>query len=40
MHAIGCVAARICSTNNRPAEIATQKKDMAEPAGIRYAGVE
>jgi len=28
MHAIGCVAARICNTNNCPAGIATQKRDL------------
>jgi glutamate synthase domain-containing protein 2 len=28
MHAIGCVAARICNTNNCPAGIATQNQDL------------
>ncbi|MCZ6786111.1 MAG: glutamate synthase-related protein [Planctomycetota bacterium] len=28
MHAIGCVAARICNTNNCPAGVATQKKEL------------
>jgi glutamate synthase domain-containing protein 2/CDGSH-type Zn-finger protein len=30
MQAIGCVAARICNTNNCPAGIATQKKDLRQ----------
>jgi glutamate synthase domain-containing protein 2 len=29
MHSIGCVAARMCNTNNCPAGIATQKKPYA-----------
>jgi CDGSH-type Zn-finger protein len=28
MHAIGCVAARICNTNNCPAGVATQKEEL------------
>lgn len=30
MQSIGCVAARICNTNNCPAGIATQKKDLRQ----------
>ena len=30
MQAIGCVAARICNTNNCPAGIATQKHDLRQ----------
>ncbi len=30
MQAIGCVAARICNTNNCPAGIATQKRDLRQ----------
>ena len=30
MQAIGCVAARMCNTNNCPAGIATQKKDLRQ----------
>lgn len=34
MQAIGCVAARICNTNNCPAGIATQKADLREKLNI------
>lgn len=34
MQAIGCVAARICNTNNCPAGIATQKKDLRQRLNI------
>ncbi|MFT5170904.1 MAG: glutamate synthase domain-containing protein 2/CDGSH-type Zn-finger protein [Candidatus Marinamargulisbacteria bacterium] len=34
MQSIGCVAARICNTNNCPAGIATQKKDLRQKLNI------
>jgi len=34
MQAIGCVAARMCNTNNCPAGIATQKKDLRQRLNI------
>ena len=34
MQAIGCVAARMCNTNNCPAGIATQKKDLRQKLNI------
>ncbi len=34
MQAIGCVAARICNTNNCPAGIATQKQDLRQRLDI------
>ena len=34
MQAIGCVAARICNTNNCPAGIATQKSDLRQRLNI------
>ena len=34
MQAIGCVAARMCNTNNCPAGIATQKKDLRQKLDI------
>jgi len=34
MQAIGCVAARICNTNNCPAGIATQRKDLRQKINI------
>jgi glutamate synthase domain-containing protein 2/CDGSH-type Zn-finger protein len=34
MQSIGCVAARICNTNNCPAGIATQKKDLRQRLNI------
>ena len=34
MQAIGCVAARMCNTNNCPAGIATQKKELRQKLDI------
>jgi len=34
MQAIGCVAARICNTNNCPAGIATQKQDLRQRLNV------
>ncbi len=34
MQAIGCVAARMCNTNNCPAGIATQKQDLRQRLNI------
>ncbi len=34
MQAIGCIAARICNTNNCPAGIATQKEDLRKKLNI------
>jgi len=34
MQAIGCVAARMCNTNNCPAGIATQRKDLRQKLNI------
>jgi len=34
MQAIGCVAARMCNTNNCPAGIATQKEDLRQKLNI------
>ena len=34
MQAIGCVAARICNTNNCPAGIATQKSDLRQRLNV------
>jgi glutamate synthase domain-containing protein 2 len=34
MQAIGCVAARICNTNNCPAGIATQKPELRQRLDI------
>ena len=34
MQAIGCVAARMCNTNNCPAGIATQKKDLRQRLNV------
>lgn len=34
MQAIGCVAARICNTNNCPAGIATQNKDLTQRLNV------
>ena len=34
MQAIGCVAARMCNTNNCPAGIATQKEDLRQRLNI------
>jgi methylamine---glutamate N-methyltransferase subunit C len=37
MQAIGCVAARMCNTNNCPAGIATQKKDLRQRLNVEKA---
>ncbi len=37
MQAIGCVAARICNTNNCPVGIATQQKYLRERLGVQHA---
>ncbi len=34
MQAIGCVAARMCNTNNCPAGIATQKSDLRQRLNV------
>jgi glutamate synthase domain-containing protein 2 len=34
MQAIGCVAARMCNTNNCPAGIATQKDELREKINV------
>jgi glutamate synthase domain-containing protein 2 len=34
MQSIGCVAARICNTNNCPAGIATQKADLRQRLNV------
>lgn len=34
MQSIGCVAARMCNTNNCPAGIATQKKDLRQRLNV------
>jgi len=39
MQAIGCVAARMCNTNNCPAGIATQKEDLRRKINIDDASV-
>jgi glutamate synthase domain-containing protein 2 len=40
MQAIGCVAARMCNTNNCPAGIATQKKDLRQRLNIEKSAVQ
>ena len=40
MQAIGCVAARICNTNNCPAGIATQKKDLRAKLNVEVAAAQ
>ena len=40
MQAIGCVAARICNSNNCPAGIATQKKDLRQKLDIEKSSVQ
>ncbi len=40
MQAIGCVAARICNTNNCPAGIATQKQDLRQKLDVEKAAVQ
>jgi len=37
MQSIGCVAARMCNTNNCPAGIATQKKDLRQRLNVEKA---
>ena len=37
MQAIGCVAARMCNTNNCPAGIATQQEHLRERLGVQHA---
>lgn len=40
MQAIGCVAARMCNTNNCPAGIATQKEDLRQRLNIEKSSVQ
>ncbi len=40
MQAIGCVAARICNTNNCPAGIATQKEDLRQKLNIEQSSTQ
>ena len=40
MQAIGCVAARICNTNNCPTGIATQKADLRQRLNIQKSSVQ
>lgn len=40
MQSIGCVAARICNTNNCPAGIATQKKDLRQRINIEKSAMQ
>ena len=40
MQAIGCVAARICNTNNCPAGIATQKQDLRQRLNIEKSSIQ
>jgi len=40
MQAIGCVAARICNTNNCPAGIATQKADLRQKLDVEKSAVQ
>jgi glutamate synthase domain-containing protein 2 len=40
MQAIGCVAARMCNTNNCPAGIATQKKDLRQRLNVEKSAVQ
>jgi glutamate synthase domain-containing protein 2/CDGSH-type Zn-finger protein len=40
MQAIGCVAARICNTNNCPAGIATQKEDLRQKLNIEKSSIQ
>ena len=37
MQAIGCIAARMCNTNNCPAGIATQQEHLRERLGVQHA---
>ncbi|MBZ2168135.1 hypothetical protein K8I84_05105 [Marinobacter sp. F4216] len=40
MQSIGCVAARICNTNNCPAGIATQKADLRQRLNVDRSSVQ
>ena len=40
MQSIGCVAARICNTNNCPAGIATQKADLRQRLNVEKSSVQ
>ncbi len=40
MQAIGCVAARICNTNNCPAGIATQKADLRQKLNVQKSAIQ
>ena len=40
MQAIGCIAARMCNTNNCPAGIATQKEDLRQRLDIQKSSVQ
>ncbi len=40
MQSIGCVAARMCNTNNCPAGIATQKADLRQRLNVDKASVQ
>ncbi|MBL4572836.1 MAG: glutamate synthase, partial [Gammaproteobacteria bacterium] len=40
MQSIGCVAARICNTNNCPAGIATQKADLRQRLNVKKSSVQ
>jgi glutamate synthase domain-containing protein 2 len=40
MQAIGCVAARICNTNNCPSGIATQKEDLRQKLDIEKSSIQ
>ena len=40
MQAIGCVAARICNTNNCPAGIATQKEELRKKLNIETSALQ
>ncbi|NRB39157.1 MAG: CDGSH iron-sulfur domain-containing protein [Pseudomonadales bacterium] len=40
MQAIGCVAARMCNTNNCPAGIATQKQDLRQRLNVEKASLQ
>ncbi len=40
MQSIGCVAARMCNTNNCPAGIATQKADLRQRLNVSKASVQ
>jgi glutamate synthase domain-containing protein 2 len=40
MQAIGCVAARMCNTNNCPAGIATQKADLRQRLNVEKSSVQ